>query len=90
MEYGLDGEVRTAETPWGRAFAGVLDGSWTWSLDVLADGRTAMAPGTWPYLIIDRCVDQRLEAHALLAEVRGRPHRTFECPVVRGTRPRVR
>ncbi|MEV0397161.1 hypothetical protein [Polymorphospora rubra] len=40
---------------------------------------TAMGPGRWPYRIIDRSVDQRLEKHALLVAVRFWPHRTFTC-----------
>jgi hypothetical protein len=36
-----------------------------------------MGPGRWPYRIIDRSVDQRLESHALLLTVSGWFHRTF-------------
>jgi hypothetical protein len=79
MEYGLDNPAPVRPTPFGTAFTGILDGDWTWDLDVLPDGRTAMGPGRWPYRVIDRTVDQRIERHALLVEVRGWHHRTFEC-----------
>lgn len=79
MEYGLDGDLAGYHTPWGRAFGGILDGDWTWDLGVLLDGRTVMEPGRWPYRVIDRSVTQRLERHALLVEVRGWFHRSFEC-----------
>jgi len=79
MAYGLDGDATAYPTPYGPAFTGILDGDWNWAVDVLADGRTAMAPGAWPSRIIDRSVDQRLEKHALLAAVRRWPHRAYEC-----------
>ncbi|GIE85567.1 hypothetical protein Are01nite_20470 [Actinoplanes regularis] len=79
MEYGLDSLPLINSTPLGPAFTGILDGDWTWGLDVLLDGRTAMGPGRWPYRVIDRTIDQRIERHALLVEVRGWFHRTFEC-----------
>jgi hypothetical protein len=79
MEYGLDGDISAERTPLGPAFGGVVDGDWTWGLDVLLDGRTAMEPGRWQYRVIDRSVMQRIERHALLVEVRGWFHRTFEC-----------
>ncbi|GGN36333.1 hypothetical protein FHR83_006351 [Actinoplanes campanulatus] len=79
MEYGLDGPPSVHATPLGPAFDGILDGDWTWGLSVLADGRTAMGPGRWPFRVIDRSVDQRLERHALMAEIHGWFHRTFEC-----------
>ena len=63
----------------GLAFGGIVDGDWTWAVDVLVDGSTAMGPGQWPYRVIDRSVDQRIEKHALLVEVREWFHRTFEC-----------
>jgi hypothetical protein len=77
MEHGLDGEPVGYRSPLGLAFTGIVDGDWTWPVDVLADGRTAMGPGRWPYRIIDRSVDQRLESHALLLTVSGWFHRTF-------------
>ncbi|MFF5225430.1 hypothetical protein [Dactylosporangium sp. NPDC000521] len=58
--------------------AGLIDGSWTWMLAVLLDGRTIMGPGEWPDRVIDRTVQQRLEKHALLTEVSGWPHVSFE------------
>ncbi|MEV4133211.1 hypothetical protein AB0J72_13710 [Dactylosporangium sp. NPDC049742] len=79
MDHGLDGEVAVHDTPLGPAFAGIVDGDWTWGVDVLLDGRTAMDLGEWPYRVIDRSVDQRIEKHALLAEVRQWPHRTYTC-----------
>jgi hypothetical protein len=87
MEYGLDGPPAVRRSPLGSAFTGILDGDWTWDLDVLLDGRTAMEPGQWPYRVIDRTVDQRIERHALLAEVAGWFHRTFECSTPSGVPP---
>ncbi len=79
MEYGVDVGATVHDTPFGRAFPGILDGDWTTGLDVLFDGRTAMGPGRWPYRVIDRSVEQRIERHALLVSMLGRFHRTFEC-----------
>jgi hypothetical protein len=90
MEYGLDRDVTAYPTRDGTAFAGILDGDWNWAVDVLADGRTAMAPGAWSSRVIDRTVDQRLEKHALLAAVRSWPHRAYECFTPAGVRPTVR
>jgi hypothetical protein len=87
MEYGLDGDATGHPSTFGPTFAGILDGDWTWAVDVLLDGRTAMGPGQWPYRVIDRSIDQRLEKHALLAEVRGWPHRTVECVTAPGATP---
>ncbi|MEH1016952.1 hypothetical protein V6U90_28115 [Micromonospora sp. CPCC 206060] len=89
MEYGLDGDVVVHRSPLGLAFTGIVDGDWTWGVDVLADGRTAMGPGTWPYRVIDRSVDQRLESHALLVAVSGWFHRTFTCYTAREVVPVV-
>ncbi|MFG1837438.1 hypothetical protein ACGFH8_03270 [Micromonospora sp. NPDC049175] len=78
MEYGLEGPAYfrwTSDLGW--MFPAALDGAWTWGVDVLLDGRTAMAPGNWPYRLIDRTIEQRLEKHALLAEVRRWPHVTL-------------
>ncbi|GAA1555821.1 hypothetical protein GCM10009827_090770 [Dactylosporangium maewongense] len=85
MEHGLDGEVEVHDTPLGPAFTGILDGAWTWPVDVLLDGRTALDLGSWPFRVIDRSVEQRIEKHALLVEVKGWPHRTYTCR----TPPRV-
>lgn len=90
MEYGLDADATAYPTPYGLAFAGILDGDWNWAVDVLPDGRTTMAPGAWPARIIERTVDQRLEKHALLAAVRWWPHRAYECFTPTGVRPEVR
>ncbi|EEP72375.1 transposase [Micromonospora sp. ATCC 39149] len=76
-------------SPLGLAFTGIVDGDWTWGVDVLADGRTAMGPGRWSYRVIERCVDQRLESHALLVTVSGWFHRTFTCYTPRGVAPIV-
>lgn len=89
MEYGLDITPAVHPTSLGAAFYGVLDGDWTCGMSVLADGRTAMGPGSWPYRTIDRSVDQRLERHALIAEVHGWFHRTFECLTPSGVQPIV-
>jgi hypothetical protein len=87
MEYGLDGPPTVRRSALGAAFTGILDGDWTWHLDVLSDGRTAMEPGRWPCRVIDRTVDQRIERHALLAEVSEWFHRTFECSTPTGVPP---
>jgi hypothetical protein len=79
MEYGLDGGVAFHHTPLGPAFTGILDGGRTWGVDVLLDGSTAMDLGSWPYRVIDRSIDQRIEKHALLVEVRDWWHRTYTC-----------
>jgi hypothetical protein len=89
-EYGLDEDVTAYPTPDGTAFAGIWDGDWNWAVDVLPDGRTAMAPGVWPARVIDRTVNQRLEKHALLAAVRHWPHRAYECFTPTGVPPWVR
>jgi hypothetical protein len=79
MEHGLDGDATGHHTPLGLAFTGIVDGDWTWGVDVLIDGRTAMGPGKWPHRVIDHSIEQRLEKHALLVEVRDWHHRVFEC-----------
>jgi hypothetical protein len=89
MDYGLDGDTTAHQTDLGPAFTGILDGDWTWPVDVLLDGRTAMGPGRWSYRVIDRSVDQRLEKHALLAEVRRWPHRSIEVVTAPGVPPEV-
>lgn len=79
MEYGLDGEASFSWTPeygWSMP-AALIDGSWTWPVSLLLDGRTTMDPGEWPDRVIDRTLAQRLEKHALLAEVSAWPHATF-------------
>ncbi|GAB2601562.1 hypothetical protein Aab01nite_63660 [Paractinoplanes abujensis] len=79
MEYGLEGDNSVLDTPYGPAFPGIVDGSWTWGLDVLADGRTIMGPGRLPYRVIDRSLEQRLERPAMLFEVHTWFHQVFEC-----------
>jgi hypothetical protein len=88
-DYGLDGDATGYPTPYGPAFAGIVDGDLNWPVDVLVDGRTAVAPGAWSSRIIDRSVDQRLEKDALLALVRRWPHRAYECFTPVGTPPAV-
>ncbi|MEU5552199.1 MULTISPECIES: hypothetical protein [unclassified Micromonospora] len=87
MEHGLGGVPLAHRGPLGLAFEGIVDGDWTWPVDVLVDGRTAMGPGQWSYRVIDRSVDQRLESHALLLSVRGWCHRTFTCYTPRDVVP---
>jgi hypothetical protein len=87
MEYGLDGDPVGHRGPLGLAFTGIIDGDWTWGVDMLTDGRTAMGPGTWAYRVIDRSIDQRLESHALLLTVRGWYHRTFTSTTPRDVLP---
>lgn len=89
MEHGLDGDPAVHHSPLGSAFRGIMDGDWTWGVDILADGRTAAGPGQWDYRVIVRSVDQRIECHALLVEVRGWYHRTFSCDTPRGIAPVV-
>ncbi|MFF5228164.1 hypothetical protein [Dactylosporangium sp. NPDC000521] len=79
MDHGLGGGVAVHDTPLGPAFTGIVDGDWTWGVDVLLDGRTALDLGEWPIRVIDRSVEQRIEKHALLVEVREWPHRTYIC-----------
>ncbi|GAA3213801.1 hypothetical protein [Dactylosporangium siamense] len=79
MHHGLRG-ARFVDTPLGLGFDGIVDGDWTWGVEVLLDGGTVMDLGEWRCRRIDRSVDQRIEKHALLAEVRGwRHHQTFAC-----------
>jgi hypothetical protein len=89
MGYGLDGQPVGYRTGHGWAFGGVLDGDWTAVMDVLVDGRIAFAPGRALSRVIDRTVDQRLEKHALLAEVRTWPHRAFTITVPPGLIPQL-
>ncbi|MBL7252895.1 hypothetical protein [Paractinoplanes lichenicola] len=79
MDYGLEGETSAHDTPYGLAFTGIVDGHWTWGVDVLLDGRTAMGPGRWPSRVVDRSLEQRLERHAMLYEVHEWYHQPFEC-----------
>ncbi|WP_431973791.1 hypothetical protein [Micromonospora haikouensis] len=88
MEYGLGGDA-TVRGPLGLAVTGIVDGDWTWGVDVLADGRTAMGPGRWSYRVIDHTIDQRLESHAMLVTVNGWFHRTFTCYTPREVVPVV-
>ncbi|MEJ3748632.1 hypothetical protein WEI85_35795 [Actinomycetes bacterium KLBMP 9797] len=78
MEYSLDGEAHFHWIPgYGWSMPALLDGSWTWMVGLLLDGRTIMGPGEWPDRLIDRTLEQRLEKHALLTEVSDWPHVTL-------------
>lgn len=72
MKYGLDGDTRVY---------------WTNSVEVLPDGRAGMTVPDRPLRVLNRSVDQRLEAHALLLTVRHRPHLTLELAIPQGTTP---
>ncbi|MER5645101.1 hypothetical protein [Streptosporangium sp. NPDC002524] len=87
MEYGLDGDARVYWTPHGWAFYGIVDGDWTWGVEVLLDGRAGMTLADKPLRILNRTVEQRLEAHALLVAVHRWPHLTLELTTTRGTAP---
>ena len=67
----------------------MLDGDWTAAMDVLVDGRLAFAPGRARSRVIDRTVDQWLEKHALLTEVRSLAHRGSTLTVPPGLVPQV-
>jgi hypothetical protein len=41
--YGLGGEAVAYQTGLGWAFPAILDGDWTWTVDLLVDGRASMA-----------------------------------------------
>ncbi|TQL97851.1 hypothetical protein FB559_3459 [Actinoallomurus bryophytorum] len=88
-EYGLDGEARAQWTPYGWAFTAILDGPQTWPVDVLIDGRTAMAMPRAPYRIINSSVEQRLESDALKAAVRSWRHRALTATAERLAIPAV-
>ena len=79
-ENGLEGDPVFHETAFGLAIsAGIIDGDWTWPVHVLLDGRTMMDLGQRiPPGVIDFSVEQRIESHALLAEVRSWPHQVFQ------------
>ncbi|MFC5002379.1 hypothetical protein ACFPIJ_31665 [Dactylosporangium cerinum] len=80
MEHGVRRGRRFVVTALGLAFGGIVDGDWTCGVGVLLDGSTTMDLGEWGCRVIDRSVDQRIEKHALLAEVRDwRHHQTFAC-----------
>ncbi|MFC8229706.1 hypothetical protein [Streptomyces sp. NPDC057287] len=88
-EYGLFGHPTAHRTSHGLAFPGILDGSWTRRVDVLADGRTAMPIPRMPHRVIDRSIDQRLEADALLAGVHRWPHLVLRTTTRPGADPPV-
>ncbi|MFC7221272.1 hypothetical protein ACFQLX_24365 [Streptomyces polyrhachis] len=78
MEHGLDGEATAHWSERGWILPGaVIDGDWTWGVDVLIDGRTAMRlpDDRASHRIIDRSVEQRIESHALVHSVREWAHR---------------
>ncbi len=77
-------------TEQGWAFAGIVDGDLTWGLDVLVDGRVAVDYGEpIAYRVLNRNVEQRLQSDALLAELRHRPHRSFEFRVANKVTPSI-
>ncbi|GAA1023681.1 hypothetical protein Aple_090360 [Acrocarpospora pleiomorpha] len=87
MEYGLDGEATVYCTAEGWAFPGIWDGDWTWGVEVLLDGRAGITLADKPLRILNRSIDQRLEAHALLAAVRHWPHLLLELASPQGIVP---
>ena len=88
-EYGLYGYPTAHWTSHGWAFPGILDGSWTCRVDVLADGRTAMPVPRLAHRVINSSVDQRLEADALLASVYQWPHLVLRTVTDLGVEPPV-
>lgn len=90
MEYGLDGDCTVFRTEFGYAFTGILDGAWTWPVDILEDGRTLMRlAGDYPERVIDTSIVQRVESDALLAVAWRWPHHRYSFTVVSGTGPAV-
>ncbi|MEU4830107.1 hypothetical protein [Streptosporangium sp. NPDC023615] len=87
MEYGLNGAASVYWTAQGWVFFGIMDGDWTNSVEVLLDGRAGMALADKPLRILNRSIDQRLEAHALLLAVQRWSHLTLELALPRGTTP---
>jgi hypothetical protein len=77
---GLDTHLPGPSYGW--AFTAIFDGGMTWPVDVLQDGRTAMAMPHAPYRIINSTVEQRLESHALAAAVMTWPHRVLTATAV--------
>ena len=71
------------------AFTAILDGVQTWPVDVLIDGRTAMAMPHAPYRIINSSVEQRLENDALMAAVMSWRHRVLTATTERLAIPAV-
>ena len=79
MEHSLDGEATLYETDLGFALPSILDGDFTQRMYILTDGRTIVRSGRQiPSRVIDSGIAQRIEGHALLAEVRRWPHRMFQ------------
>jgi hypothetical protein len=90
MEYGLDGQACFRWSPgFSWSMPALLDGSWTWGLSVLLNGRTIMGPGQWADRLIDRSLEQRLEKHALLAEVSDWPHTALGYTTSTGVLPDI-
>ncbi|MBB2912601.1 hypothetical protein FHS43_003884 [Streptosporangium becharense] len=87
VEYGLDGDTRVYWTAQGWAFYGIVDDDWTWGVEVLLDGRAGMTLADKPLRILNRSVDQRLEAHALFLTVRHWPHLMLELAIPSGMIP---
>jgi hypothetical protein len=90
MEYGLEGDCTVFRTGFGPAFRGIMDGAWTWPVDILHDGRTLMRLGGH---VSDRVIDsstiQRIEGHALLSVAGHWPHHRYRLAVPAGTEPTV-
>ncbi|TKK80767.1 hypothetical protein FDA94_35450 [Herbidospora galbida] len=87
MEYGLGGETTVYRTAAGWAFPGISDGDWTWAVEILLDGRAGMTLADKPLRVLNRSVEQRLEAHALLMAVRHWPHLILDLATPRGMVP---
>lgn len=90
MRHGLEGRATLHETDFGVAVPGIFDGDWSWPVDVLTDGRTVMRLGRDTLTRrIDDSLDQRIESHALLAEVVRWPHRIFSFTLPFSPDPRL-
>lgn len=92
MEHGLDGEVALYKTEFGVTLPAILDGAWTSRVHILPEGRTMMREGRGPLRIarmIDASLTQRIEHHALLAEVGRWPHCIFTLVLPARAEPEV-
>lgn len=89
MEYALE-ECTVFQTGFGPAFGGIMDGAWTWPVDILHDGRTLMRLGGHiSDRVIDSSVIQRIEGHAQLSVAGHWPHHRYSLAVPAGTEPTV-
>jgi hypothetical protein len=90
MEYGLEGDFTIFHTGFGPAFRGILDGTWTWPVHILHDGRTLMRLGErYPDRVIDSSVIQRIESDALLAVAGRWAHHRYTFAVASDAEPAV-